>query len=100
MAKRHDIEMNFRKARQQAAVLEDTADTLQHLSGVTFNDTLETVAENWMGESASLYLQKGAGLQDGIRETALELRRIAEEIRRTAQRIYDAEIKHAEQSRT
>jgi len=99
MASRYEIEMDFNRAKEQAKKLEEAAASLNTLSKNKFNDTLQSISCSWKGDSASLYLKKGAVLQSRMNNTASELSSIASDIRKIAQRIYDAEMKNLERAR-
>lgn len=88
----HAIKINFQKARQQAAKLDEIADTLKNLSEHEFADTMQTIRNNWRGENADIYINKGFNLQGNMTQTANSFHAIASEIRTIAQRIYDAEM--------
>lgn len=88
------IRMNFQKAKQQAAELEQIAQDLTNLSSKEFGGVMQNISSNWKGESATSYLAKGSRLQGDMTSTAKSLKNIAAEIRTIAQRIYDAEMEN------
>ena len=99
MASKHEIEMDFRRAKEQAQKLEEAANALNTLSKNKFNGTLQLIANSWKGDSASLYLKKGTTLQNEMTGTANELKSIASDIREIARRIYEAEMRNLERAR-
>lgn len=99
MASKFRIDMDFKQALDQAKKLEDAADSMDKLSGTKFNGTLQNISNCWKGDSATLYLQKGMALQKEMTSTAVELRGIASDIRDTAERIHEAEIRNWERAR-
>lgn len=92
MATRSGIEFNFRQALAQADKVDEIADRLSNLSGRRFSGTMQNLAVNWKGESAAMYFSKGARLQDKMGDTVGELRRTADDIRRVARALYEAEM--------
>ena len=99
MASKHEIEMDFKRAKDQARKLEAAAESLNNLSKNKFNGTLQSISNSWKGDSANLYLKKGAVLQEQMTSTALELNSIASDIRRIAEKIYEAEMRNWERAR-
>ncbi len=93
MSSRHEIEMDFKKAKEQADKLDAAADSLKDVNKNKFRNTLQNIGANWKGESAALYLSKGETLQGKMSGTESELRNIASDIRRIAKNIYDAEMR-------
>lgn len=87
-----NIEMDFAKAKQQAADLERLAQQMEQLSGQQFHGTMQELSMHWKGENATAYLQKGEKLQDDMKATAVKIRAAAVQIRRVAQKIYEAEM--------
>ncbi len=92
MATRQSIEFDFKKALAQADRIDGVADKLSNLSGRQFGATMQNLSANWKGENASGYLNKGVRLQNKMNGTVNELRNIAEDIRRIARALYDAEM--------
>lgn len=86
------IRINFQRAKNQASTLEQIAEDLSRLSCNDFAGTMQLISTNWKGNNANAYLQKGFRLQDDMNDTVQQLREVASEIRRIAQRIYDAEM--------
>ncbi len=92
MATRQSIEFDFKKALAQADRIDGVADKLSNLSSRQFGATMQNLSANWKGENASGYLNKGVRLQNKMDSTVNELRNIAEDIRRIARTLYDAEM--------
>jgi WXG100 family type VII secretion target len=92
MASRYSIEMDLKQAKKQANKLDDIANNISDLSNRKFENTLQNLSSSWKGGNASAYLNKGTKLQGQMNSTASELHSIASDIRRIAQRIYDAEM--------
>lgn len=91
---KHEIKMDYEKAKQQADKLDEAARELDKLQSQNFNNTLQQISVNWKGIPASAYLQQGRKLQGNIKTTASELRNIASAIRTIARRIYEAEMEN------
>ena len=86
------IRFDFQNAKNQANKLDELADNLEQQVVRKMSDTAQQLSAAWSGESANRYLVKQAELQQEVAETVRALREIAEEIRRIAKRVYDAEM--------
>ena len=86
------IRFDFQNAKNQANKLDELADNLEQQVVRKMSDTAQQLRAAWSGQSASRYLAKQAELQQEVVETVRALREIAEEIRRIAKRVYDAEM--------
>ena len=93
------IEMNFRKAKEQAAQLEELAARLDNLAKKDIQETMQNLSGAWKGYSADAYIQKGNRLEENIVATAAKLKQIAATIRSTAQRTYETEMRAREIAR-
>ncbi|MDD6729102.1 MAG: WXG100 family type VII secretion target [Eubacteriales bacterium] len=92
MATYSSIKFDFAKAKQEAARLENAADELKKIANSSMDSALGTLSSGWKGESADLYMKKGAGVKEDLISTANDLYAVANSIRKTAQRIYNAEM--------
>lgn len=93
---RTTIEMNYNNAMRQARRVESIADNMKRLANQELGGTMQSLAANWRGQEASMYLQKGSQLQEGIRRTANELQSAAQKIRSEAWRIRQADLRALE----
>lgn len=100
MASKHEIKVNFQLAKQQAARLEEIADSIDGIGNGDFAETLQQISKSWRGENARMYLEKGNQLQSDMSGSAKTLRQIASEIRTKAERIYWAEMKSIETAKS
>lgn len=87
------IRMDFAKARKEADRLDQIATQLRGLSKQKLEESMGRLASAWTGTNSRLFLQKEGQLQRDIDQTVKELNEIAADIRRIAQRIYDAEMR-------
>ena len=55
--------------------------------------SINNLSSAWTGANARLFLRKEGQLQNDIEQTARALNEIADDIRRIAQRVYDAEMR-------
>ena len=92
MASRQSIEFDFNQAKKQADELDSIANNLDNLSKNKFNQSMQTLSQNWKGANAAAYLSKGSALESDISKSASQLHGIASDIRRIAQNIYDTEM--------
>jgi len=92
MATRASIEFDFRLAKEQADKIDELADSLETLSSKKLNNTMNNITNNWKGERASEFINKGGQLQTRMSGSASTLKGIASDIRTIAKRVYDAEM--------
>lgn len=89
---RNTIEINYQAALERADELEEIGRSLIRALENEYEESLQTLAGNWKGVNAETYLKKGNTLGAKMRGTANGVIEAAEEIRRTARRIYNAEM--------
>lgn len=85
------IEMNYQKAIQQAKKLEDIAENLKRLATSNMEDTLNSIAANWVSTNADRFCAKGHSIQHDVVTNANNILITARNIRKVAKSIYDAE---------
>lgn len=91
MSSRSEIRFNFNQALAQASELDSVADHLEQLDRKTEN-SMQTLSAAWKGQNATAFLKKEDRLKSEVRKTAAEIHNIADDIRRIARRIYEAEM--------
>ena len=87
------IRFDFSNALSQAQKLDDLADRLSRETVRGMEEDIQALQSAWTGESARKFVQKEGELEQAIERDARELRAIAEDIRRIARQIYDAEMR-------
>ncbi len=92
MNNRNTIRLNFNRAKQQADRLEEIGNEIKRMASRDYEDTLNGISTAWKGENANAYLAKARVLQGNINSTGNDLIAVANEIRRKAQRVYNAEM--------
>lgn len=92
MKNRNTIRLNFNRAKQQADRLEEIGNEIRRMANKDYEDTLNGISAAWKGENANAYLSKARNLQNNIIGTGDDLIAVANEIRRKAQRVYNAEM--------
>lgn len=92
MASRHEIEMDFRAAMNQADKIDGIANRLKNLSNNDYRNTIQNISNAWKGDNADVYVKKSSTLIDKMNGTASKLADAADTIRRIAKNIYDAEM--------
>lgn len=92
MNNRNTIKLNFNRAKQQADRLEEIGNEIKRMANRDYEDTLNGISVAWKGENANAYLSKARVLQNNIAGTGDDLIAVANEIRRKAQRVYNAEM--------
>ncbi|MBR1629552.1 MAG: hypothetical protein IJ679_09885 [Lachnospiraceae bacterium] len=93
MASRASIEFDFIQAKRSADSLDQLAGQLERLAEDELSTSLHNIRSHWTGRSSEAYAQKGHRLQEQIRSSAKNLRNVATDIRETAQRMYEAEMR-------
>ncbi|MCI9020865.1 MAG: hypothetical protein HFH32_09015 [Eubacterium sp.] len=98
----HTIEMEFQNARRQADELEQISKSLSMLADSSFQSCLAGIAAAWKGENAAAFCKKGNLVGNNVKNTAQDLKHVAETIREIAQNTYNAEKQNYEiaQART
>jgi len=92
MATRESIRFDYEKAMRQADELDNIANDLSNLSSKEFGGVLQSVSVNWKSDNSTIYLNKGRTLQEDINKTVKSFKKIADDIRVIARRLYDAEM--------
>ena len=102
MASRQTIIFNYKNALSQADKLDGVAKKLKGISSNDLNNTLSSLDKSWNGDNAWAFIGKGKNIQQKVNASASSINAVADEIRRTAKRIYDAEMRAIEiaESRT
>ena len=85
------IEIDLKKANQQADELERLANRLRQISRGSMGATLNNVSNSWECTNATNFCRKGQAVADNITLSADQLQKIANNIRVVAKRTYDAE---------
>ncbi|HAL58447.1 MAG: hypothetical protein E7239_05280 [Sarcina sp.] len=86
------ISMNYREAIQQARDLDTLADKVRSTANDKVEQSMQVLSSGWKGNNASEFLRKYGQLKQQILDSAKELNAIADDIRRTAKIVYDAEM--------
>lgn len=94
-----EIRFDFRNAMEQARRLDVLADRIDQQVTNKLDETTQSVHAAWKGGNAAHYISKTQDLRQQIHQSARTLRDIAEDIRRIARRIYEAEMRALEIAR-
>ena len=92
MKTRAQINMNYREAMQQARDLDTLAGRIRSTANQKVEESMQLLSSGWKGNNATEFLRKYSELKSQILESAEELRSIADDIRRAAKIIYNAEM--------
>lgn len=93
MKSKSRIRMNFEKARNDAARIDQVASSLRALSRNQLNASINNLSAAWTGANSRIFLRKEGQLKGDIEQTARALNEIADDIRRIAKRVHDAEMR-------
>lgn len=96
MATRQSIEINFSRAKGQVRKLQEIADRLSRLSDNSFENNIHAVSAAWKGDNSTKYINKGREIQEGIKNSASQVRKTADTLQTIANNIYEAEMKSLE----
>ncbi len=91
MATYSEIRINYNNSKNKAAKLEDLADQLRAIAKNDLGKSLDMLSNEWKGESAKAFRDKGEALKEELLETAKLMERSAKSIRTVAKKIYDTE---------
>ena len=91
-----EIRFDFQNALEQAKKLETLADSIDRRVVDKMTETTQSIHAAWKGNSATRYINKAQDLRQQIEQTANILRSTAEDIRRIARRVYEAEMQALE----
>lgn len=94
-----EIRVDFQNAMNQARRLDSLADDIDQRVSSKLEDTAQSVHSAWRGDSANRYISKTQELRQQVRQTARSLRDIANDIRKIARRVYEAEMRALEIAR-
>ncbi|MBR3307991.1 MAG: hypothetical protein IKI75_12160 [Lachnospiraceae bacterium] len=86
------IRLNYQKAMGQADKLTTIGQDIKNMADRDYEETIDGISTAWKGENADSYLSKAKELQGRMNATGQNLIDIADEIRRKARAIYDAEM--------
>lgn len=92
MCDRQEIQYNFQQALTLADKLDDVADCLRRISENSMEESMKTLTSAWNGESAIVFLEKEDLLKNNIKDTAVNIRYIADTLRHLARNVYNAEM--------
>ena len=87
----YEIDLDYRRAMNQAAELDQLASQLDTQANDNFPGIIEQVKGAWQGDNANKYVSKANNLPGKMKGAAEDLRTIASTIRTIAQNTYNAE---------
>lgn len=90
------IRFDFQTAMNEAGKLDDIANTIEKRVAGGMEHAEQNVHVLWQGTSATHYIGQAQELRGQVEKTVQELRLTAEEIRRIARRMYEAEMRALE----
>lgn len=92
MASEQTIQFNYNKALQQADSLLNISNDIRKIATDKLNDSIQAIDKNWDGENSKKFLAKSKKLKDQVEDSADDIRRISDAIKKMAKEIYDAEM--------
>ena len=93
MKSAEEIDLDYTRALLQARAVDDAARQVQGLAQGDLKSCLHLAQAGWRGEGSRRFLQVGADIAADIRGTALELNRLAAQIRVAAARTREADLR-------
>ncbi len=91
MATYSEIKINYNNSKNKAAKLEDLAEQLRAIANRDLEKSLGMLSDEWKGDSAKAFRDKGEALKEELLETAKLMERSARSIRTVAKKIYETE---------
>ena len=92
MRTEHEIYIDFSRAKEQAAKLRSIASGMDRIANDELAGTLRAIQNDWTGDNADKFNEKGVQVQHKINLTAADISRIADAVEEIAQRMYDTEM--------
>lgn len=89
----NEIYMDFKRARQAAEELEKVAEHLHKISGAQLPYIMDQLSASWKCPEAETFQGKEERLRTLIIKSEASVRSAAAQIRRDAQRLYEAELR-------
>ena len=86
------IRLNYQRAIVQADKLTEIGRSIKYMADRDYEDAINGISSAWKGENANTYISKARALQGKIKATGQSLINTADEMRRKAQIIRDAEL--------
>ena len=90
------IEFDFYTTTKQANRLAEIADEIENISSKKLGSALKDVSYGWKSQTASEFIGKGNIVQSKIQTTSNDLMKVSQNIKRVAQRVYQAELRAKE----
>lgn len=92
MASEQTIQFNYNKAIQQANSLMDISNDIRKIATDKLNDSIQAIDKNWDGANSKKFIAKSKKLKDEVEDSANDIRKISDAIKKMAKEIYDAEM--------
>ena len=92
MSLKSEIDIEFKRAIEQADELDELSDQLCRIGSVKMDEALTILAGAYKGSNATAYIDKTKAIKDRMYDSAEILKRTAAMIRTTATVIYEAEM--------
>lgn len=91
------ILLQYQKVADQIRRMEDSASRIKKLGGQEMDQIHEKIRSGWQGENADAFLKKYDSLQQKMRASASDLGTLADEMKKSADRIVKADSRMADQ---
>lgn len=85
------ISIDFERTLRKAAELDEQAQRLRRMTAGEYEETMQSLSNDWQSESSGAFFTKGERLRREIEQTATDIERVAANLRTVARRIYEAE---------
>lgn len=89
--------LRYQKASEEIRRMEESSSRLKKLGEKEMDETKEKIRAGWDGENADAFLKKYDSLCERICSSASSLRVLAEEMRKSADRLKKADSRMADQ---
>lgn len=89
----YTIQMDFKKANDCAAKLEEAARKLKQCAQENFQDEIRKLESSWKGENAALYISKCDSITHKMESTAKKMVQTANTVRTVARNTYNADMR-------
>ena len=95
MREKHEIYMDFKRAKEAARELDEIADQMDQVANRKLTSAMDEVASVWECDEEHIFSEKTEQLRVHVNHIQV-VKKLADQIRSDARRIYEAELRACE----
>ena len=96
MREKHEIYMDFKRAKEAARELDEIADQMDQVANRKLTSAMDEVASVWECDEEHIFSEKTEQLRVNVNHNIQVVKKLADQIRSDARRIYEAELRACE----